>query len=150
MARPKRYTDEELKAKKRASDKAYSEANKEKINLQKKAYYKANKESIAIKRKSHYEVNKEAISIQKKTYKETKRLPHHIVYCLPKYNKHGYIKYAGVTDNPTNRMHSHKSNGNNVDEWFVLHACKNRKEAEEVEAEYHEKGYAGKKGFQNI
>ena len=142
------------------NQKAYCEANKETIAISKKAYSKANKESIAIYQKAHYQANRESLLInqrayneankdERKAYKESKRLHHHIVYCLPNYKKHGYIKYAGVTNIPYNRMIQHKSEGKNTDEWFVLHECDTREEAEKIEAEYHEKGYAGKRGYKN-
>ena len=59
------------------------------------------------------------------------------------------MAYAGVTDNPYYRMQKHKTDGNNTDEWFVLQVCETRKEALIIEAEYHNKGYAGKKGFES-
>jgi hypothetical protein len=157
----KKLTEEEKEIK-RAYDKAYSaayrKANKEAIAIKMKAHYQANKESILIKQKTYDEANREAILIKNKAYDEankesisiykkaryeSRRLPHHIVYCLPKYNKHGYVKYAGVTDVPCNRMNHHKHSGNNTDEWFVLHECETREEALKIEAEYHKKGYAG-------
>tara|TARA_R110000787_G_scaffold81511_2_gene176707 strand:- start:1016 stop:1435 length:420 start_codon:yes stop_codon:yes gene_type:complete len=136
----KKITEEE-KEKRRA----YYHANKEALKIKMKAYYDTNKEDILIKQKVYHKANKD----KRKAYYESKKLTHHVVYCLPKYNKHGYIKYAGVTDNPYHRMHTHKSEGKNTDEWFVLHECDTREEAEKIEAEYHEKGYAGKRGYKN-
>ena len=139
-------------------EKIYQKVNREALKIQKKAYYQDNKESIITKnkayneankdkKKAYDEANKETIAINRKANYESRRLPHHAVYCLPHYNRHGYIKYAGVTDNPFYRMKTHKRDGNNTEDWFTLQVCNTRKEAEEVEAEYHEKGYAGKKGY---
>ena len=147
----KELTEEQKKAKLKAYSKAWRESNREALKIKRKTYRKANKEAIATREKTYhkayYESNKEALIIKSKAYYESKRLPHHIVYCLPNYNNHGYVKYVGVTDNPNYRMQLHNYRGNNTDDWFVLQACETRQEAEEVEAEYHEKGYAGKKGF---
>tara|TARA_R110000796_G_scaffold214939_2_gene330969 strand:+ start:75 stop:665 length:591 start_codon:yes stop_codon:yes gene_type:complete len=130
-------------------DKAYYEANRESILIRTKAYSESNKEAIAIKKKAYAEANKEKIAIRMKTYYEAQRLTHHIVYCLPYYDQHGHMAYAGVTDNPTWRMISHNSSGKNTDDWFILQVCNTREEALRVEAEYHSKGYAGKSGFIN-
>ena len=153
----KKLTEEELKAKKKARDTAYRKATKEKFAIKRKVYHETydkkyrnkNKEAIAIKRKIHYETNKEAYAIRDKAHYKTQRLTHYIVYCLPYYDKNGYMAYVGVTNIPSNRMKNHKTNGNNIDEWFILQVCETRKEAEEVEAEYHKKGYDGKKGYKN-
>ena len=52
--------------KKKATQKAYNEANKDKIKAYNEAYYEASKE----KRKAHYEANKDKIKAQKKVYYE--------------------------------------------------------------------------------
>ena len=161
MARPKIYTEEEKKAKKRAyyqankealkiKMKAWRESNKEAISIQKKAYYKDNKESIDIYRKAYNDANqdkrkayREANIDKSKAWYESHRLTHHIVYCLPYYDKHGYMAYAGVTDIPYNRMNQHNHGGNSTEDWFILQVCETREEAEKIESEYHKKGYAG-------
>ena len=130
-------------------NKTYRKANKESISIKKKAYYEANRESILVKKNAYYLDNIEAVAIRNKTNYESHRLTHHIVYCLPYYDKHGYMSYAGVTDAPNNRMLKHENVGNNIDDWFILQVCETRQEALKIEAEYHEKGYAGKKGFIN-
>tara|TARA_R110002050_G_scaffold299616_1_gene465749 strand:+ start:49 stop:567 length:519 start_codon:yes stop_codon:yes gene_type:complete len=147
-----REEHEERKAKKKAYDKtrldykkAHYKANRERILVRQNAYDEANREAISIRKKIYNDANKD----KRKAYYEAQKLPHYIVYCLPHYNKHGYIKYAGVTDNPHHRMKRHKQLGNNTDEWFVLHECETKKEALKIEREYHKKGYAGKKGFKN-
>ena len=132
----RKLTEEEKKANKLASAKKYRDNNKEAIAINQKAYdeankdkkraydktrsayrkarYQSNKESLLIVQKAYSEANKESIAINNKTRYESRRLPHHIVYCLPKYNKNGYIKYAGVTDNPNYRMKAHKTLKNNT------------------------------------
>ena len=165
----------EWKEKEKARKRAYGQANKEAIAINKKAYYQANKEAIAIsskaygqankeaiaiyrkayneankdKAKTRYQDNRESILIKQKTYEESYRLTHHIVYCLPYYDQHGYMAYAGVTSNPYKRMKRHKQVGNNTEDWFILQICETRKEALKIEAEYHKKGYAGKQGYKN-
>ena len=53
--------------------KAYNEANKEKLAIRSKAYHEANKEKLAIKKKAYHEANKEQISIKKKAYHEANK-----------------------------------------------------------------------------
>jgi hypothetical protein len=57
------------KEKRKAYEKAYLEANKEKIAEKKKAYYQANKE----KRKAYLEANKEKIAEKKKAYRKANK-----------------------------------------------------------------------------
>jgi len=52
-----------------AQDKAYREANKEKI----KVYKEANKEKILAQQKAYYDANKEKILAQKKAYREANK-----------------------------------------------------------------------------
>lgn len=66
------------------------------------------------------------------------------------YNKHMYIVYllpheyyVGQTNNSYNRIKKHQGNGKNTDEWYILKVCKNKQEARELEAVYHDKGYNG-------
>jgi len=67
-----------------AYNKAYYQANKEKIAKQKKTYRKINKEAIAEQRKAYYEVNKEKIAKQHKAFykanKEKLREQHKAFY----------------------------------------------------------------------
>jgi len=144
--------------------KKYSKKNREKINEKNKVYRANSKEKIKdwyLKNKEHLkkyqldyiEKNKESINEKsrirnKKNYKES-TLDFIVVYCLPNYNKGGFEKYCGVTNNTKYRMKTHNSRGNNVDGWFVMHECKTRKEALSIEAEYHKKGYAGKQIYKN-
>jgi hypothetical protein len=61
--------DKAKKEKEAAYNKAYYEANKEKIA----AYYEANKEKIAAYRKAYKEANKEKIAARDKAYKEANK-----------------------------------------------------------------------------
>ena len=56
-----------------AQQKAYREANREKIAAQQKAYREANREKIAAQKKAYYETNREKIAAQQKVYYETNR-----------------------------------------------------------------------------
>ena len=59
----KKMTDAERKARKTARNKAYYEANKEKIAAQQKAYYEANKEKIAARQKVYRAQEQEALGL---------------------------------------------------------------------------------------
>lgn len=64
-----------LKCKKaqKAYDKAYREANKEKIAARNKAYREANKERIKVNRAARYQANKEKVSDQSKAYHQANK-----------------------------------------------------------------------------
>lgn len=137
------------KDKKKAYSKAYYKANKEEICAKQKIYNEANKEGIAATGKKWRLANKESVNARAKAHRESKKLPHTIVYCIPNYNGKG-DNYAGVTDNPYMRMCKHKSVGRvNTDKWYVLEEIKCRKEALIIEARYHSEGYHGAKGNSN-
>ena len=57
----------------KASSKAYREANREKIKACRKAYYEANREEIIAKEKAYYEANRENFLVYKKAYYEANR-----------------------------------------------------------------------------
>ena len=61
------------KEEKKAYDKAYREANREKIAAKEKAYREANREKIAIGQKDWYEANKEKVIAQRKVYREANK-----------------------------------------------------------------------------
>ena len=54
-------------------NKAYRKANKEKIAEYQKAHYQANKEKIAEQKKAHYQANKEKIAEHQKAYVSQRR-----------------------------------------------------------------------------
>ena len=57
----------------KAQNKAYYEANKERIAARYKAHYQANKEKIKAYNKAHYEANKEKAIVTKKAYYEANK-----------------------------------------------------------------------------
>lgn len=69
-----RYEQKSNKEKRAAAwQKAYREANKEKIAVQQKANYEANKEKVAAKRKADYEAHREERIAYQKAYREANR-----------------------------------------------------------------------------
>ena len=89
-----------------------------------------------------YYSNKEKVAKQRKKYYKSKTLDHYIVYYLPEEN------YCGVTNNPTNRMNRHKTQGNNPTGWRVLATTETLEEALTIEKKYHtELGMNGAKGW---
>ena len=67
------YNKELQKEKKRVRDKAYREANKDKISDYREAYREANKDKISENKKAYYEANKEKISKYNKAYNEANK-----------------------------------------------------------------------------
>ena len=125
--------------------KAYRDANRERIAEYKKAYRQANKEKIVKENKEYYKANKEKISVKAVAYRESKTLCYSIIYCIPNYDGKGG-NYAGVTNNPTQRMRQHKSLGKlNTADWFVLDIVVDRAEAFDSESKFHSQGYHGDK-----
>ena len=127
--------------------KIYNQVNKNKINeyskqqyLNNPEYYEQwrlnNKENI----KQYYLDNKEKIKGNIKQRYESFKLPYYIVYLLPDDN------YVGITNNPVDRMGSHRcQHKRNTSNWTELARFDIREEALKCEAEYHAKGYEGKK-----
>ena len=56
-----------------AQNKAYYEANKDRIAEYQKAYRKANKDKVAARRKAYYEANKDKIAEYQKAYYEANK-----------------------------------------------------------------------------
>ena len=56
-----------------AQQKAYYEANKDKVAAQKKAWYEANKDKVAAQKKAYYEANKDKVAAQQKAYYEANK-----------------------------------------------------------------------------
>ena len=126
------------KEEKRKYDKKYREANKEKYAANKKAWNRANKEKIAAEKKVYYQANKEKLAAYDKAYKESKKDGLYTVYHLVNEN------YVGQTSNLYTRLNNHRNNQNrDVSNVQILGKYKTRKEAMEVEARYHSKGYLG-------
>ena len=70
-------------------------------------------------------------------------LDEYVVYILPNLNAYGYEAYAGVTNNPQNRIPDHKYKGNNTEGWFIVGTFADVHTAKQVERQFHENGYAG-------
>ena len=66
----KREANKEERA---AYDRAYYAANKEEKLANKKAYYEANKEVVLAKQKAYYEANKEAVRVRHKAWREANK-----------------------------------------------------------------------------
>lgn len=75
--------------------------------------------------------NKEHLKKYRKELDEKQKLDHYIVYYLP--NEH----YCGVTNQPHKRMHNHKREGKNIENWRVLYTSTDRKTAHYYEAMFH-------------
>ena len=132
-------TKKEIKA---ARDRAYYQANKEKKAAYAKAYYKANKERLA----DYYQANKEKIGAVHKLWRESKKDGMYTIYLLPKEH------YVGITLNLYKRLIEHTTRHNrNVEDVKILGKYENKREALDVEKEYHDKGYKGfNTGYANV
>ena len=120
--------------------KKYNKDNKEHISLQRKKYYKDNRDKLLLYTMDYISNNKEKVRKVSQKYKKSLILNGiHIVYCLPNNDN----PYVGVTNQPRTRMLAHNSNGNDTSEWFVLKVCESRREALDIEKEYHSIGFAG-------
>ena len=121
-------TEIERKKKKKEYDKAYKIANAQRVKDNSRAFYLSNKEKIK---------NKSIIKNKSNT------LLYNVVYCIPNYDGLGG-NYAGVTNNVTARMFSHKAAGRlNIKDWFILDIKTDRFEAEKSERQFHSNGYHG-------
>ena len=99
--------------------------------------YLAKKDHILMMSKKYYRENSERMRSVKKKYTESKR-HNPSVYCLPNEN------YIGTTENIKSRLKNHKYKGKDTSDWYIVSEFKDRKEALELEKEYHNKGYAGR------
>lgn len=95
-----------------------------------------NKEHLAAYRKEYRKKNH---TPKAKRVRKEYKLNFYIVYSL----MNGYV---GKTNNPYRRMASHKHNGKDVSDWFILDVCKTNEEALELEKAYHTKGALGHRG----
>lgn len=126
-------------------NKAYKEANKEKIKISDKAWRDKNPEALSKKRREWRERHPDDVIANASRWRKKNTLPYYIVYALPAFNEAGDI-YCGVTNQPIPRMQHHKSVGRDASEWFILDICRTKKEALIIEAQYHDQGYRGKHG----
>jgi|TARA_R110000737_G_C14250862_1_gene426615 hypothetical protein len=97
-----------------------------------------NKEDKAAWTKKYYQDNKEKIKAYNKALNESRKDGLFTVYLLTREN------YVGQTHNLYQRLKDHKhSHKRDVSDVQILGKYKTRKEAMEVEAKYHSKGYLG-------
>ena len=61
------------KRKQAAQQKAYREANRDKVAAQKKAWYEANRDKVAAQQKAYREANRDKVAAQKKAWYEANR-----------------------------------------------------------------------------
>ena len=115
---------------KKAWQKKYNQANKDKIAT----WHIDNKDRVAAYKKSWSKNNKDKIKISRDKEKDG----FHTVYYLRK------ELYVGVTNSLKRRLGEHKYVANRyVEDAEIIGKYKTRKEALTVEAEYHAKGYLG-------
>ena len=127
ILKAKRYAKKEAK-------RVVREAYKEKVA--------ASNEKKAAKSKAYNKANKSKKYKQNQAYKRDNTLPYNVVYCIPLYN--GKDNYCGVTNQPSLRMYKHKALGKlNVNEWYELGRCNDKKEALALERAFHKLGYHG-------
>ena len=136
-------TEEEKRESARLAAKKYYAANKEKVRADSKAWRLANKEKAADYQREYVAKNAEKLAVRAKeygeNYRESKKDGFFSVYLLPEEN------YVGMTTCFHRRLHSHKSeNKRNTEGAYILSKHETKKEAVEVEASYHAKGYLGR------
>jgi hypothetical protein len=120
--------------------KKYREDNKEHISSQRKVYYKDNKDKLLAYTRDYRVKNEQKTKKSVERYRNSLKLHGlHIVYCLPNNNN----PYVGVTNQPRTRMLEHNSKGNDTSDWFVLRVCESRRDALDIEKDYHSLGFAG-------
>lgn len=126
------------KEERRAYDKAYYLANKEKRINRSKKYASDNKDKVKDYNKSYRLANRdELIKSQSKRRESSRHNP--TVYLLPKEN------YVGVTERLTHRIHNHRIDSKrDVSGFVILEVFDNRQEAIEFERLCHSEGYKGK------
>ena len=61
------------KRRRAAAQKAYREANRDKVAAAKKAYYEANRDKVAAAQKAYYEANRDKVAAAQKAYYEANR-----------------------------------------------------------------------------
>ena len=119
------------------------EEKKKAASLRTKAWRLANKEKAAAYQKEYVAKNPEKIykikSKYGKKYRESKKDGLFTVYLLPKEN------YVGMSSSLHVRLRNHTSKHNrNITGYKILGKYATKKEALEIEASYHAKGYLGR------
>ena len=126
-----------------------TELRKEKARARAKAWGLANPEKVKAKNKAWNSANPDKRKALSKAHVKSKELDYYMIYCIP--NHDGLdSNYVGVTSNPYNRMKDHKHLGKfNTEEYIELDRADTRAEAEELEAQYHDRGYDGAYGWES-
>ena len=145
-------TKEEKKLYMKEYLKKYREKNKEKAKEYAKNYYQSNKEKLNSVNKKYVRENKEKIKEYQRKYQKEYYHTHelyenckdgyHRVYLLEDYN---YVGCTGIS--LQKRFNGHKSEFGRIikkDRYKVLFKSKDRDEALQVEAQYHDMGYEGR------
>ena len=89
--------------------------------------------------------NKESILAGERARRKSKKDGLYTVYLLPKEN------YVGQTNNLAYRLIGHRGVGRDTTDAEVIGKYKTRREALDVEKEYHDKGYKGfNTGYANV
>lgn len=99
--------------------------------------YLLKKDEIKAQQKEYYENNRIKKLDSCKKYVESNR-HNPSVYLLP--NEY----YVGTTENIKSRLKTHRYKGKNVDGWVILAEFSNRKDALDLEKQYHDNGYNGR------
>ena len=95
--------------------------------------------SANIASRKYYAKNRETIIAKNQKFRKDKDLPYYVIYGLPNHF------YCGVTNNPCNRMASHRSMyKRTTHNYFIMATAETRAEALEIEAEFHDAGWHGR------
>lgn len=115
--------------KRKAYNKAWHEANKERVKERKKAYYEANKEHVKTHNKAWYEANKEKRKAYNKAFREANK--EHVktynkaYYEANKENRKAYSKAWNETNKEHVKTYRKAYNETNKD-WKAAHNAKRR------------------------
>ena len=115
----------------KACEKAYYEANKEKISEKKKAYREANKEKI----KDYYEANKERILERNKTYREANKDKIKVYREANKERLSEYSK-AYYESNKEKKKAYREANKDKLSEYFKAYREANKDKGSENQSRY--------------
>jgi hypothetical protein len=111
------------------------EERKEAQSIARKKYYLKNRQKIIQRNVEYTKKNKDKVNKrERERHKDGKCR----VYLLP------YSMYVGITNNVYKRMIKHRSVGNDITDYIILHICDTEKEARELEKIYHDLGFKGK------
>ena len=118
-------------------EKAYREANKEKIQAYDREYKEANKEKILAQNRAYKKANKEKLKAQNKALYNTGKDGLIRVYYLPEEH------YVGITNHISHRMGAHTTSNYITDGYEILGAFERAVDAHALEVQLHQRGYRG-------